>query len=124
MNILENLISKNIISRADASKIERQAEELDKSVEEILEDVGVPTQALLDIKGSYYNVPVMNLANYAVSPNSLKYISEDSANIIKWFLFLLKMGVLEVGMTDPDNIEARDALNFIVSKLSIPIKYM
>lgn len=122
MNILENLISKNIISRADASKIERQAEELDKSVEEILEDVGVPTQALLDIKGSYYNVPVMNLANYAVSPNSLKYISEDSAKHYKMVPLSVKDGVLEVGMTDPDNIEARDALNFIVSKLSMPYK--
>src|SRR3989339_2109991 len=31
-------------------------------------------------------------------------------------------GVLEVGIVDPENIEARDALQFIATKLSMPFK--
>ena len=34
----------------------------------------------------------------------------------------LKDGVLEVGMLDPNNLEARDALQFIASKLGLPFK--
>jgi len=122
MNILENLVSKNIISKNDALKIEKQADSLDKTVEEILEEVGVPTQTILDIKGEYYNVPIINLDNYTISPSALKYISEDAARHYKIVPLAFKEGVLEVGMIDPDNIEARDALNFIVSKLNIPYK--
>jgi hypothetical protein len=30
--------------------------------------------------------------------------------------------VLEIGLLDPDNIEARDALNFISAKIAMPYK--
>ncbi len=122
MNILENLVSKNIISRADSIKIEKQSSSSDKSVEEILEEVGVPTQTILDVKGEYYNVPSINLANYAVPLSVLNYISEDAALRYKFVPLSVKEGVLEVGMIDPDNIESRDALTFIVSKLNLPYK--
>ena len=61
MNILENLVSKNIISKGDSIKIEKQANSSGKSIEEVLEEVGVPAQTILDVKGEYYNVPSMNL---------------------------------------------------------------
>ena len=34
----------------------------------------------------------------------------------------LQDNVLEVGILDPDNIEARDALNFISAKINLPFK--
>ncbi len=122
MNILENLVSKNIISKGDSTKIEKQASSTGKPIEEVLEDVGVPAQTILDVKGEYYNVPPMNLENYNVPLSILKYISEDAASHYKFIPLSVKDGVLEIGMTDPDNIEARDALTFIISKLNMPYK--
>lgn len=122
MNILENLVSKNIISKGDSAKIENQAKTQNKTVEEVLEEVGVPAQTILDVKGEFYNVPSMNLGSYVVPTSILKYISEDAAIHYKFVPLALKDNVLEVGTVDPDNIESRDALNFIVSKLNIPYK--
>jgi type IV pilus assembly protein PilB len=122
MNILENLVSKNIISKGDSIKIEKQANSSGKSIEEILEEVGVPAQTILDIKGEYYNVPSINLASYNVPLSVLKYISEDAATHYKIIPIAVKEGVFEVGMIDPDSIESRDALNFILSKLNTPYK--
>ena len=122
MNILENLVNKNIIGKGDLIKIEKQANSSGKSIEEVLEEVGVPVQTILDVKGEYYNVPSINLADYTVPLSVLEYISEDAATHYKFVPLSFKEGVLEVGMTDPDNIESRDALTFIVSKLNMPYK--
>ena len=122
MNILENLVSKNIISKGDSIKIEKQASASDKTVEQILEEVGIPTQTILDVKSEYYNVPSINLENYTVPFAVLKYVSEDAAAHYKFVPISQKDGLLEIGMVDPDNIESRDALNFILSKLNLPYK--
>lgn len=122
MNILENLVNKNIISKGDSNKVEKQANSSGKSIEEVLEESGVPVQTILDVKGEYYNVPSMNLENYTVPTSILKYISEDAATHYKMIPLAVKDNVLEVGMIDPDNIESRDALNFIISKLNLPYK--
>jgi len=122
MNILENLVNKNIIGKGDVASIERRANSSGKSIEEVLEEVGVSAQTILDVKKEFYNVPSMNLENYNVPLSTLKYISEDAANHYKFIPLSFKDGTLEVGMVDPDNIESRDALTFIVSKLNIPYK--
>ncbi len=122
MNILENLVNKNIISKENSIKIEKQASSSGKSVEEVLEEVGVPTQTILDVKGEHYNVPSIDLAKYTFPLSILKYISEDAALRYKFIPISIKEGVLEIGMTDPDSIESRDALTFIISKLNIPYK--
>ncbi len=122
MNILENLVSKNIISKGDSIKIEKQADSSGKTIEEVLEEVGVPTQTILDVKGEFYSVPSMNLESYTVPLSILKYISEDAASHYKFIPLSIKDGVLEIGMIDPDNIESRDALTFIMSKLNLPYK--
>lgn len=122
MNILENLVDKNIISKGDSLKIEKQVAGSGKSIEEVLEEAGVPIQTILDVKGEYYNVPSMNLSSYSVPLSVLKYISEDAATHYGFVPLSLKDGTLEIGMTDPDNIESRDALNFIVGKLNAPYK--
>ena len=116
------LVSKNIISKGDSIKIEKQVISSGKSTEEVLEEVGVPTQTILDVKGEYYNVPSINLANYTIPISTLKYISEDAASHYKFVPLSIKEGTLEVGMVDPDNIESRDALTFIISKLNLPYK--
>ena len=52
----------------------------------------------------------------------LEYIPEESAIHYKFVPIAVRDGILEVGIVDPDNIEARDALNFISSKVKMPFK--
>ena len=52
----------------------------------------------------------------------LKYIPKSSATYYRFVPLRIKDGVLEVGMLDPNNIEARDALQFIASKVNLPLK--
>ena len=67
-------------------------------------------------------VPTRNINNDDVPFRVLEYIPEESASHYRLIPIAVKDGVLEVGIVNPDDIEARDALNFISSRISMPFK--
>lgn len=67
-------------------------------------------------------VPTRALKESDISGKILEYIPQESAEYYKVIPLAVKDGVLEVGAIDPNNIEARDALNFISSKIGMPYK--
>lgn len=67
-------------------------------------------------------IPVAKLGGSRISFDVLQYIPEDSATHYQIIPLDFKEGVLHVGMVDPSDIEARDALQFITSKNNLPFK--
>ena len=67
-------------------------------------------------------IPIKDLGGKGVSFNVLKYVPEESAIHYSFVPIGLADGVLEIGILDPDNIEARDAISFISSRLGLPFK--
>lgn len=67
-------------------------------------------------------IPTKSIGNERIPFDVLKYISEEAASYHKLIPVGIVDGVLEVGMVDPENIEARDALQFISSKFDLPFK--
>ena len=122
MSILDILAQKEIIKRGDIGRIKTEADTAGISIEQILIKKGVNEDAILDAKGAYYNIPTRNLEGQQIPFTILKNISEDSARHYSFVPIDVKDGLLEVGIVDPENIEARDALNFIASKLQMPFK--
>jgi type IV pilus assembly protein PilB len=53
---------------------------------------------------------------------ALDYIPEESAVHYRFAPIGLSDGTLEVGIVDPDNMEARDAISFLAAKKNIPYK--
>lgn len=68
------------------------------------------------------NIPIRDLGGQKVPFEVLRYIPEYSANFYHFVPIGLVDHILEVGMVDPENIEARDALQFIATKVGIPFK--
>jgi type IV pilus assembly protein PilB len=122
MNILEILVNKNIISKNDSATLEKKAAASGKNIEDVLEESGVSADKILDAKGEYYDIPTQNLEGREVPFSVLKSVSEDAASHYHFVPLDLKDGTLEIGVVDPENIEARDAISFIVGKLNIPYK--
>ena len=60
--------------------------------------------------------------DHKISADILNYISRSSATYYKFVPIGLADGVLEMGMMDPNNLEARDALQFIATKVGLPFK--
>ena len=122
MSILEILAKKNIIGAKDIGKIKDKAKASNSSLEDVVVESGVKDDEILAAYGDYYKIPTRKLETKDISFSLLKYIPEESATHYRFVPIGLKDGVLEIGIVDPENIEARDALNFIASKLNIPFK--
>ena len=73
-------------------------------------------------KVSATNVPTRSLQDVEVTGKMLEYIPQESAEHYRIVPIGVKDGVLEVGTLDINNLEARDALNFISSRIGMPYK--
>jgi type IV pilus assembly protein PilB len=81
-----------------------------------------PTSALPTATPAPLGVPTRSLADVKIPYEILKYIPLESAEHYRFAPIAVQEGVLEVGMVDPDNIAAIDALNFIARKTGMPFK--
>ena len=121
MAILDTFALQGIIKKEDIHVFSRYLKE-GKKIEEILLDAKVSKADILRGRGIYYNLPVRDLKQKGVPFEILKYVPEDSASYYHFVPMGIAKGVLEIGITDPENIEARDALQFIATKLEMPFK--
>ncbi len=69
-----------------------------------------------------HEVPTRALGSEKIPYSVLKYIPQESALHYKVVPIALTDGVLDVGMVDPENLSAVDALNFITRKTGTPFK--
>lgn len=122
MNVIDLLLKKGIVSPEIAKDARTELLNGESNAESILVKKGVDAYAILDAKGEFLGIPVKKIPKPAIPFEILKYLPEESASFYKMIPVDVADGVLEVGVVDPENFEARDALNFISSKNNIPYK--
>lgn len=122
MSYLNFLASKNIITADQIPFLKEQAKTADKNIDTILMEGGVTKEVLLETKGEYFGVPHRDLRGLNVPSEALKYIPEESAVHYKFVPLGISDNTLEVGIVNPESIDARDALNFITTKEDLPFK--
>jgi len=122
MSLLDILVQKKLISQDDTASIKAEVQSTGLSLDEVLSKHGISDAAILLAKGEYLQIPTKDLEGQDVPYDILKFIPEESALHYQLVPLDVKNGVLEVGLVDPDNIEARDALNFISGKVNMPFK--
>ena len=123
MSFLEELSKKGLIKESQIGEIKNRAKEkYEGSIDDALLEFGISEDEVLEAKGEYLQIPIKKVNVKEMSFDVLKYISEDSAAHYHFTPIELKDGVLAVGVTDPEDPQAMDALQFISSKLGIPFK--
>jgi type IV pilus assembly protein PilB len=122
MSILDVLLNKKLIKKEDLQDIRQQVSSGEITLEQALIQHGVRVDDILTARGEFLNIPTRSLGKTTVPFEALNYIPEESAEHYKFVPVGLSDGVLEVGIVNPDNIDARDALNFIAAKNNIPYK--
>ena len=122
MSFLDVLAKQNVIAKDDIPYIAEEAKTSGQSIEEVLRARQINSSVILKAKSDFLKIPTREISDQNISFDILKYIPEESANHYKIIPLGIKDGVLEVGIVDPENIEARDALNFISNKTNVPFK--
>ncbi|MBL4644612.1 MAG: Flp pilus assembly complex ATPase component TadA [Candidatus Pacebacteria bacterium] len=120
--LIKGLVDTGVLSKEDAQTVQDNAKANNVSLEEVLQDVGVSKESILAARAGDTGVPTRVLKDTQVPFNILSHIPEESATHYSMVPLGVVEGVLEVGMTDPTNIEAIDALNFLTRKKGLPFK--
>ena len=123
MSFLELLVQKGIINDEQIVQAKSLAEEKHAGdIDAALSEIGITEDQILEAKGEFFKIPTKRIDVQKVSFDILKFIPEDSASYYHFAPFGMTDGVLEVGITDPENIQGIDALQFISAKMNMPFK--
>ncbi len=123
MDVLSLLSEKGLINQRALAAIKEEVSKGEKSLEKALLDRGVSLNDILTARGEYYQVPTRIIGEDGSIPYEiLRYVPEESARHYRFAPLAVADGVLEIGTTDPDNLEAVEALNFIAQRVNLPYK--
>jgi len=121
MAFVDSLIEKGILKKTEAEKVLSDVG-AGSNLDEVLINHGVASDEILKLREEYFNIPSKSIDGLEVPFEVLKDVPEESALYYNFVPVGMTDGVLEIGMVDPDDTPARDAIQFIASKLNIPYK--
>jgi type IV pilus assembly protein PilB len=122
MELLKLLSDSGMVDQALVPELQAEAAKGNAQLESTLQKGGILLSDILTAKGRYYSLPTREVGDKAVPFDILRFVPEESARHYRLSPLGVEDGVLEVGVTDPDNLEARDALTFISAKIGMPYK--
>lgn len=120
---LDYLLSQNLITEFQYNRILNELETEHKgNLSAAILSVGISEDSVTQAKSAFYKLPYQKIKPQDVPYQIIKYIPEDAARHYKFIPIAFTDGVLSVGVTEPENIESMNALQFISAKLGIPFK--
>ena len=115
MVLTQKLVEKNKITKEQAQELQKEFANFQGSEESFLFAKKIVSEEDINaIKAEIYNIPYFDkIELLEVSSDVLSMIPEDSARFYKIIPLALNGDVLDVGIVEPDNIKAREVLNFL-----------
>lgn len=120
MSFLLHLAQKGLFREEDIPSILASAEKTPGGIDDVLMKGGMTDDQVLALKSEYYGLPSRKLMGHKVPVEVLRDIPEESARHYQIAPLSVVNKVLEIGIVDPDQSQARDAVQFISSKLGMP----
>src|SRR3954465_10406081 len=105
MNLLGLLLDKGLLTSADKAKIEAELAKK-RPMDEGLNERGITMKDALAAAAETYGLPSRILGDPPVDEDTLAYVPYESAKYYGFAPIDVADSVLEVGIVDPDNIEA------------------
>jgi type IV pilus assembly protein PilB len=124
MDFIKHLSRLGIIKEDDLNSfISELNEKYSGNTESLLLDKGLTIEQILRLKSDFFGIPSKIIEPGSISFDILKNIPQESAKYYKYVPLGIEDNTLQVGIVEPGNIQANDALQFIVTKLGIPFTY-
>ncbi|MFA6386424.1 MAG: GspE/PulE family protein [Candidatus Paceibacterota bacterium] len=121
--ILEELVKHGLLTEDQVPEIVKKAEDrYGGDIEQALINSNISEDSILEMKGTIYNIPVKKIDPSMVTASILKIIPAETAKTYHFIPIGVANNVLEIGIIDPENVQAIDVLTFITAKLDKPFK--
>ncbi len=121
-SIADILVQKGILQQDAAASFRREAKSSGQTLEDVLYQHGMPEREVAFAKSETLGIQARFLEGGKVPFEVIKYIPEESARFYQFVPIGKVEGALEVGMVNPDDVNAQEALKFIATRLNIPFK--
>lgn len=112
--LVNELIQLKVISDVDAEGFKKIAESENKDFGRVLIEKNIISDKdLLTVESNLYRLPIVELDKTELNKDALKEIAEDIVNFYKIAPFAKEGNTLMVGMINPEDVGALEALKFI-----------
>jgi len=122
MSFILFLAKKGLFREEDIPELTKASQKAIGGMDEVLLKGGMSMNDIFTLKSEYYGIPARSLEDTKISAEVLKYIPEESARHYQVAPLGVQNQMLEIGIVDPDMIQARDAVQFMAAKLGMPFK--
>lgn len=121
--LIEELVRLGRTTREQAKEISGKALAEEKDVgASFIESKIVSDAELLEIKSKLYRLPIFSLEETEPNPAAFKEISEDIAGFYRIVPFGVDESTLKVGIINPEDIDALEALKFIAADKGLKLE--
>jgi type IV pilus assembly protein PilB len=123
MILLDALVKENILREDQIGEVTKIADEkYNGNIDQALLHFNLDEDKILKVKSDIFSIPTKEVDSKNVAPDILKMVPTDAAKIYHFIPIGLVDDVLEIGITDPENVQAMDAITFITAKINKPFK--
>jgi len=123
MMLLEELVKHGLLMEAQVPEIIKTAKDkYNGDIDQALASYNISEESILELKGSIFNIPIKKIDPNTVTSSVLKIIPVETTRMYRFVPIGVNNNVLEVGIIDPDNVQAIDVLTFIAAKIDMPFK--
>ncbi|OIO47757.1 MAG: hypothetical protein AUJ28_00435 [Parcubacteria group bacterium CG1_02_37_51] len=122
--LLNKLLTQGLITNPQYHEILAKQQASNYSLEKIiLDDQLVDEEDFARIKGEVLNVSYVDLRDIPMERDWLKILPQDLAITYKMIVFAVKDDQLEVGLVEPTNFQALEAIEYLARKNNYKVKY-
>jgi type IV pilus assembly protein PilB len=122
--LLKKIYENKLISFKQKEEFEQKIEIADKDLEEIILDKKlIDPEKLTKLKAEIYNFPYENLLDRGVDSDTLNIIPYEAAENYQVVCFDKDDKVFKIGVLDPENYKAFEALNFLAKEEGFKAEY-
>jgi len=120
---LDFLLAQHVITEFQYNRVMAELDhEYHGDITAALVGGGISEDVITQQKASFYRLPYIKLSQNQIVIEALKFIPEETARQYKFIPINFADSVLSIGITEPENMEGMNALEFISVKLGMPFK--
>lgn len=117
MKLLQELFAKGILTEDKKLQLEREIKETGKTEEDVILDRKiVPEEDLFELKSKIFSMPLRKVRAEDIPPEVLEIIPDEASVNYKMAPLSRKDDFVEVGMVNPEDIAAQNALRFLANQ--------
>ncbi|MFA5128504.1 MAG: GspE/PulE family protein [Patescibacteria group bacterium] len=122
--LLSILLQEKLIDGEKAGVLMEESQKTGKSIEALIDESGqIEEEKLAEVKGKVFNLPYVNLVGREIKYEDLNIIPKDVAENNHVVSFEKLDGAVNVGIINPGNIAAMEAIDFLAKEKKFSVKY-